>query len=186
MYGSSKKGHLALSVAFFLYHDTRMPTHSNHRATPTSEVHENWTSSGGESQFRSVRAPVIFWTCTAPTSTASHQAPLAQLVERGTSNAEVAGSTPSGGSIVYIFLHDYVKHEVVEKKFFFAGIVCKGVVQAKPAQTYIKLCISSGSGGLGFGVTATERRWPVARSSKISLVPKTAVHFRFSRIALSR
>ena len=26
-----------------------------------------------------------------------HQAPLAQLVERGTSNAEVTGSTPLGG-----------------------------------------------------------------------------------------
>ena len=27
----------------------------------------------------------------------THQAPLAQLVERDTSNVEVAGSTPSGG-----------------------------------------------------------------------------------------
>jgi hypothetical protein len=29
---------------------------------------------------------------------AAHQASLAQLVERGTSNAEVTGSTPLGGS----------------------------------------------------------------------------------------
>ena len=34
------------------------------------------------------------------------QAPLAQLVERGTSNAEVTGSTPLGGisSFVLLFL----------------------------------------------------------------------------------
>ena len=32
-------------------------------------------------------------------STALHQASLAQLVERGTSNAEVTGSTPLGGMI---------------------------------------------------------------------------------------
>jgi hypothetical protein len=31
-------------------------------------------------------------------STPLHQASLAQLVERGTSNAEVTGSTPLGGS----------------------------------------------------------------------------------------
>jgi hypothetical protein len=39
-------------------------------------------------------------------STAQHQsASLAQLVERGTSNAEVTGSTPLGGIDILLFLH---------------------------------------------------------------------------------
>jgi hypothetical protein len=50
-----------------------------------------------------------------------HQASLAQLVERGTSNAEVTGSTPLGGIFSFCFGWDSVVEDgvlAVEECYF--------------------------------------------------------------------
>ena len=45
------------------------------------------------------------------------EAALAQLAERKTEDLEVAGSTPAGGIVFFIFLFNYyIKYEKVTKK----------------------------------------------------------------------